>query len=155
MFASRLEETSRFPVAAEAEFLQCFLCQPRVYGDSFMEGGATLTALSKNAVEKGEGGGRTTLRRAVLLVLVASIMTIVIAGVALARIDYVGGGKWNHGATNSSVWSYYYHGSKCHSASIKSGSRVVSRSQKPPGYTARSSWQNTWRLESAYWNNRC
>lgn len=104
---------------------------------------------------KEEGGGRPTLRRAVLLVLVAAIMTIVIAGVALARIDYVGGGTWNHGYNSSSVWSYYYHGSKCHTASITSGGRIVAKSKKPPGYWARASWENTWRLERSYWNNQC
>lgn len=101
------------------------------------------------------GGSRTALRRTVLLLLAVAITTIVVAGVALARIDYVGGGKWNHGSDNASAWSFYYHGSNCHTASIKSGDRIVSKSQRAAGYTAKASWSNTWKVESAYYNNRC
>lgn len=114
-----------------------------------------LAALRLRVRGSVEGGGTTTLKRILLLLLVAGVMTIVIAGVALARIDYVGGGTWNHGYNSSSVWSYYYHGSRCHTASITSGNRLVAKSRKPAGYWAKASWANTWRLERAYWNNRC
>ena len=127
----------------------------QTYGDGFTKGGAVLAALRVNTVGKEEGGGRTTLRRTILLLLVVAIMTIVIAGVALARTDYVGGGKWNHGYNSESVWSNYSHKYKCHTASIRSGDKLVSRSQRPPGQTARSSWSNTWKVEQAFWNNEC
>lgn len=100
-------------------------------------------------------GGRAGLRRALLMAAAMAVMTVIVAGIAFARIDYVGGGTWNHGYNDSSVWSYYYHGSRCHTASIKSGNVLVSRSKRPAGYWARASWENTWRVESAYWNNRC
>lgn len=95
------------------------------------------------------------LRRSLLLTLMAGVLMLGVAGIAYARTDYVGGGTWNHGYNDSTVWSHYYHGSSCHTASIKSGRELVAKSKKRAGYWARASWANTWKVESAYWNNRC
>ncbi|MDX3587218.1 lactococcin 972 family bacteriocin [Streptomyces europaeiscabiei] len=54
------------------------------------------------------------IKRGVKLAVAAGALVLAGATPALATVVSVGGGTWDYGAGTSYVWSYYYHGSKCH-----------------------------------------
>ncbi|MGN6238950.1 MAG: lactococcin 972 family bacteriocin [Cellulosimicrobium cellulans] len=59
------------------------------------------------------------LRKPVVAVALAVAAVAGGAGTAYATISYVGGGTWDHGVGGGTVWSDYYHGSKCHGSSVQ------------------------------------
>ncbi|MEV0781309.1 lactococcin 972 family bacteriocin [Streptomyces sp. NPDC050428] len=48
------------------------------------------------------------------LVVAVGVIVAATATPALAEISYPGGGIWDHGLTGSTVYSDYYHPTKCH-----------------------------------------
>lgn len=109
-----------------------------------------------NVAGNEERGDNKTLRRMLLLMLVTAIMSFGIAGVAYAAGPFfVGGGKWYHSTRSQDpVYSNYYHGSRCHTATVWNG-RYHSSGRTRAGYWARASAPQTWRADKVYWNNRC
>lgn len=93
------------------------------------------------------------LRRTMLLVIFAGVLTLGIAGIASA--DWVGGGRWYHGTNNGYVYSNYHHNYNCHTSAARG--RYLARSgPTAPGYWARASAPDRWwAWDKAYWNNRC
>lgn len=64
-----------------------------------------------------------------LKTLVASaVMVVATAAPALAVTKEVGGGTWDYGATDRTVWSNYYHSSKNHGSSVLNGYNETERS---------------------------
>ncbi|MFD0772448.1 lactococcin 972 family bacteriocin [Streptomonospora algeriensis] len=55
-------------------------------------------------------------------------LTFSAAGFTYADVDYVGGGEWTHGISDSgTVYSNYYHGSSCHGSTAvgtRHGARI-------------------------------
>lgn len=49
-----------------------------------------------------------------------------------ATTEYVGGGTWNYGTNDTTVWSNYYHGSKIHRSSVI-GAYYYNSGWKSPG----------------------
>jgi lactococcin 972 family bacteriocin len=45
---------------------------------------------------------------------VSGALVVAAATPALATVVSIGGGTWDYGAGTATVWSDYYHGSKCH-----------------------------------------
>lgn len=104
--------------------------------------------------KEGEGG-ETTLKRTLLTVLVAAIMSVGLAGVAYAAGPYdVGGGTWYHSRTlESPVYSHYLHKYRCHTATVWNG-RYHPSLRREPGYWAKASASNNWRrTDRSYWNH--
>ncbi|MFC9297763.1 lactococcin 972 family bacteriocin [Streptomyces sp. NPDC057011] len=58
-------------------------------------------------------------KRGIKLALVAGAVIAASAAPALATTVSVGGGTWDYGAGTATVWSDYYHGSKCHGSSVQ------------------------------------
>ncbi|MCX5178335.1 lactococcin 972 family bacteriocin [Streptomyces virginiae] len=54
------------------------------------------------------------IKRSMKIAVATGALIVAGAAPALATTAYVGGGEWNYGAGTATVWSDYYHGSKCH-----------------------------------------
>ncbi|MFF8567519.1 lactococcin 972 family bacteriocin [Streptomyces albidoflavus] len=54
------------------------------------------------------------LKRVVKSVAISSALVMAAATPAMAVVKQVGGGTWDYGAGTATVWSDYYHKSKCH-----------------------------------------
>lgn len=54
------------------------------------------------------------IKRGIKLAATSGALIIAAAAPALATVESVGGGTWDHGAGTATVWSDYYHGTKCH-----------------------------------------
>lgn len=68
---------------------------------------------------------------------------------------YVGGGYWQYGVTNSTVYSKYQHASRQHSAAAcASGGRCVSSGWRAPGYLAVATRTKSTGGNTAFWNVR-
>ena len=68
---------------------------------------------------------------------------------------YVGGGYWQYGVTNSTVYSKYQHASRQHSATAcASGGRCVSSGWRAPGYLAVATRTKSTGGNTAFWNVR-
>ena len=92
------------------------------------------------------------LKRVLATGAVAATMVLGAAAPALAAS--VGGGTWYHGVNDGvKVWSDYYHGSNCHTASVN-GAYFV-RDYASPGYWAVAEAPDTIWIDEAYWNNAC
>jgi lactococcin 972 family bacteriocin len=92
------------------------------------------------------------LKRVLTTSAVAAAFVVGVAAPAMAVS--VGGGTWNYGVVDGShVWSDYYHGSSCHTASVD-GAYFV-RDYASAGYWAQASAPDTIWVDEAYWNNRC
>ncbi|MEV3938129.1 lactococcin 972 family bacteriocin [Glycomyces sp. NPDC049804] len=79
--------------------------------------------------------------------------TFVIGAAAPALAESVGGGTWYHGVGGGEVWSDYYHGSSCHTASVNGA--YFERATANAGIWARADAPDTIWVDEAYWNNRC
>ena len=74
-------------------------------------------------------------------------LSAVTAMPADAKIDYVGGGTWDHGVGWTKVWSNYKHNKKRHGSSVK-GTRFVDS-----GCVAKGKWSRA-STKRALWGNR-
>ncbi|MFD5182683.1 lactococcin 972 family bacteriocin [Streptomyces sp. NPDC058372] len=54
------------------------------------------------------------LKRVLKSVAISSALVVAAATPAMATVVNVGGGTWDYGAGTATVWSDYYHKSKCH-----------------------------------------
>jgi hypothetical protein len=55
-----------------------------------------------------------SIKRGFKLAVASGALVMAAAAPALAVVENVGGGTWDHGAGTAVVWSDYYHGTKCH-----------------------------------------
>ncbi|MET4051581.1 hypothetical protein ABID81_000925 [Frigoribacterium sp. PvP054] len=68
---------------------------------------------------------------------------------------YVGGGYWQYGVTNSTVYSKYQHASRQHSATAcASQGRCLSSGWRAPGYLAVATRTKSTGGNTAFWNVR-
>lgn len=68
---------------------------------------------------------------------------------------YVGGGYWQYGVTNSTVYSKYQHASRQHSATACArDGRCVTSGWRAPGYLAVATRAKTSSGNTAFWNVR-
>ena len=67
----------------------------------------------------------------IALSIAAGVAVLGAAAPAYAVIKEVGGGTWDYGTNNTTVWSYYYHGSVCHGSSVET--HVIKRSPNTAG----------------------
>ncbi|MCY9787584.1 lactococcin 972 family bacteriocin [Nocardiopsis sp. EMB25] len=96
---------------------------------------------------------KINFRRTTVTVLLTSGLALGAAGIAAADVDYVGGGTWYHGITETRVYSNYYHGSVCH-GSTAVGTTVV-RDSAPAGGTSRASAPRAWTNNQSYYRTSC
>ncbi|MFC2266340.1 MAG: lactococcin 972 family bacteriocin [Peptidiphaga sp.] len=99
----------------------------------------------------------TKRHRGIAAVTLTAAIFFGTAGSAFAAIKRVGGGTWNYGSGWTSAWSYYTHGSRCHSSAVLGGDHSPQRSGPTrPGRTAvAQDSHKPWQTMSTYWNNRC
>jgi len=92
------------------------------------------------------------VRRKLVTALVAGGMVLGLASPALATVVNVGGGTWDYGTGGGKVWSYYYHGSKCHKSSVQ-GQYYASSGNTRAGAWARASAPDRWyAVDHAYYD---
>lgn len=76
-------------------------------------------------------------------------------GHAIRGSGYVGGGYWQYGVTNSTVYSKYQHASRSHSATAcASEGRCLSSGWRAPGYLAVATRTKSTGGNTAFWNVR-
>ena len=99
----------------------------------------------------------TTRSRIAKLAVATACFTVIPAGLALAVVDYPGGGTWDHGTTLFNVWSNYSHDTLCHTATVTTGGGSVDASgPKLPGETAMARLDKApWDHGSAFWSTSC
>lgn len=97
---------------------------------------------------------KKSARRVVATTGLAIGLTFSAATFAIADSEYIGGGQWTHGISDSgTVYSNYYHGSSCHGSTAVG--TYVDRDQDDAGYTSRASAPEAWTNNQAYWRNTC
>ncbi|WP_285730865.1 lactococcin 972 family bacteriocin [Nocardiopsis sp. ATB16-24] len=92
------------------------------------------------------------LKKAMVTLAVAAGLTAGTAGVASAATEYVGGGTWWHGLTASTVYSDYFHATRCH-GSTAVGTYTVRSTGYLPGYTSKATAPRALYNNETYWRH--
>ncbi|WP_125773391.1 lactococcin 972 family bacteriocin [Antribacter gilvus] len=92
---------------------------------------------------------RTTFRRTLASTAVAATLIAGGTTVAVAAVTYVGGGTWERGSSTT-VWSNYFHGTRCHGSSVQ-GTYYDSDSRPAGQWTLASAPTRWWAVDNAYW----
>lgn len=92
------------------------------------------------------------LKQTVVTLLVAAGITLGTAGAAVAATSYVGGGTWWHGLTAGTVYSDYFHSTRCH-GSTAVGSYTIRSASMLPGYLAQASAPRATHNNETYWRH--
>lgn len=90
------------------------------------------------------------LKSAVITAMIATTLGGMAVPV-LAHTVNVQGGTWNYGVGSTYVWSYYSHGGRVHSSSVK-GAYFASSGWTRPGVQARASAQKALWGNQSYYN---
>lgn len=84
-------------------------------------------------------------------VLAVAVLAVGMAGPALATVKKIDGGTWDYGTGSGRVWSYYYHGSKCHGSSVTGASGLVRSPDTRAGSWSYASDRDTIWVDHAYY----
>lgn len=93
------------------------------------------------------------LKRGMKAAAAASILVLAGAGPALATIEHVSGGTWDHGAGTAVVWSNYYHDDKCHSSTAVG--EYIDSDEAAAGSWSYAQADVDWSGNEAYYNTSC
>ena len=94
----------------------------------------------------------TGLRKRLVSGVTVLLMVGATAGAAFATTEYVGGGTWDYGKANGTVYSNYLHNTRVHRSSVKVGSTVTRSQCTSARYWSRvAAGTSVWSSESAYW----
>lgn len=94
---------------------------------------------------------RSRVRTMVVSAATATALVLGGATAASAVIDYVGGGTWQHGNNDITVWSYYLHPSRCHGSSVQ-GVEFKSMTAPATQWSAVSTQARWWAMDYSYWS---
>ncbi|MFE9245425.1 lactococcin 972 family bacteriocin [Nocardiopsis sp. NPDC006938] len=100
---------------------------------------------------RGEGELVRSVQRTSLVVFLSGFLAFAAIAPVAARIQNVGGGKWDHGMTTSRVYSNYLHEAVCHSSTAVG--TVTSTGKAPAGRWSYASAPRADRNNATYWNN--
>ncbi|WP_071622967.1 lactococcin 972 family bacteriocin [Nocardiopsis dassonvillei] len=96
---------------------------------------------------------KKSLKRAAFTALLAGTLATAAAAPAAAYIEYVGGGKWDHGMTSSRVFSNYDHPTVCHGSTAVG--TYTSRDSAPAGSWSYASAPRANKNNETYWRTSC
>ncbi|WP_017569942.1 lactococcin 972 family bacteriocin [Nocardiopsis halotolerans] len=96
---------------------------------------------------------KNSIRRTAATVLLASGLAVGATGTALAVVEYVGGGRWEHGFSAGSVYSNYFHGGVCHGSTAVG--TYTDRTSAPAGYTSYATAPEARWGNKTYWRTSC
>ncbi|MBQ1080444.1 lactococcin 972 family bacteriocin [Nocardiopsis sp. SBT366] len=92
-----------------------------------------------------------SFQRTSLVVILSGFLAFAAVGPVAARIQNVGGGKWDEGMTSSHVYSNYLHETVCHTSTAVGTYRSVGKA--PAGRWSYASAPRAKKNNATYWNN--
>lgn len=93
------------------------------------------------------------IKRSLKAATIAGALIVAAATPAMAVVEYVGGGTWDHGAGTAIVWSDYYHSSKCHTSTAVG--EYTDKAQAGAGYWSFAQADVALYGNKAYYSTTC